>query len=219
MVGCLSWKTDSTGVLDAHGHIPRQSFPVWHNLYWPQVTAGPFVHCQIWCIWCMDDMHRNFRCLGFLSLLWEWKHRQILTAEVGKILIVKDFSWRKEKRKTAYWGMQGNPETSDPWVREGNGFYSLVLHCLRVEMPFICKQAFSMEEKCLFDLLGSVLQYLPCYYYFFINILEFILWHGNCLLSLFCLYSVSLFLQVFFSKFLSHILETKSYWAQKEIFG
>jgi hypothetical protein len=30
-------------VPDAHGHIPRQPFPVWYNLYSPQVTAGPFV--------------------------------------------------------------------------------------------------------------------------------------------------------------------------------
>jgi hypothetical protein len=37
-----------------------------------------------------------------------------------------------------------------PWVRVGNGFYSLFLHCLRAEMPFRCKQAFP-REKCLLD--------------------------------------------------------------------
>jgi hypothetical protein len=34
-------------VPDGHGHIPRQPFPVWHNLYRPQVKAYPFVLCQI----------------------------------------------------------------------------------------------------------------------------------------------------------------------------
>jgi hypothetical protein len=43
----LSWKTDSTGVPDDHGHVPRHPFPVWHNLYQPQVTAGPFLCSQI----------------------------------------------------------------------------------------------------------------------------------------------------------------------------
>jgi hypothetical protein len=47
-----------------------------------------------------------------------------------------------------------------PWVRVGSEFCSLVLHCLREEMPFRCKQAFSKEEKCLLDLLRSVLQKL-----------------------------------------------------------
>jgi hypothetical protein len=32
------------------------------------------------------------------------------------------------------------------------------LHCLRVEMPFRCKQAFPRKEKCLLDLLPSVLK-------------------------------------------------------------
>jgi hypothetical protein len=36
VVGGLSWKIDSTGVPDSHGHTPRQFFPVWHNLYRPQ---------------------------------------------------------------------------------------------------------------------------------------------------------------------------------------
>jgi hypothetical protein len=31
-----------------------------------------------------------------------------------KDFICREFSWRKEKRKTAYWGMQGDPETGDP---------------------------------------------------------------------------------------------------------
>jgi hypothetical protein len=31
-----------------------------------------------------------------------------------KDFICREFSWRKEKRKTAHWGMQGDPETGDP---------------------------------------------------------------------------------------------------------
>jgi hypothetical protein len=31
----------------------------------------------------------------------------------------KDFICREEKRKTAYWGMQGNPETGDPMDQVG----------------------------------------------------------------------------------------------------
>jgi hypothetical protein len=42
------------------------------------------------------------------------------------------------------------------WVRVGSGFYSLFLHCLRVEMPFRCKQAFPREEKYL---LGHLLPF------------------------------------------------------------
>jgi hypothetical protein len=34
-------------VLDSHGHVPRQPFPVWHNLYQPQVKTCPFVCHQI----------------------------------------------------------------------------------------------------------------------------------------------------------------------------
>jgi hypothetical protein len=33
-----------------------------------------------------------------------------------KDFICRAFSWRKEKRKTAYWGMQGDPETGDPLI-------------------------------------------------------------------------------------------------------
>jgi hypothetical protein len=43
-----------------------------------------------------------------------------------KDFIYREFSWRKEKRKTAYWRMQGDPETSDPVGQDwGVGFYSL----------------------------------------------------------------------------------------------
>jgi hypothetical protein len=36
-----------------------------------------------------------------------------------KDFICREFSWRKEKRKTTYWGMQGGPETGDPMDQGG----------------------------------------------------------------------------------------------------
>jgi hypothetical protein len=40
-----------------------------------------------------------------------------------KDFICRELSWRKEKRKTAYWGMQGDPHPKPmiPWVRVGSG--------------------------------------------------------------------------------------------------
>jgi hypothetical protein len=36
-----------------------------------------------------------------------------------KDFICREFSWRKEKRKTEYWRMQGDPETGDPLGQGG----------------------------------------------------------------------------------------------------
>jgi hypothetical protein len=36
-----------------------------------------------------------------------------------KDFICREFSCGKEKRKTAYWGMQGDPETGDPGGQGG----------------------------------------------------------------------------------------------------
>jgi hypothetical protein len=36
-----------------------------------------------------------------------------------KDFICREFSWRKEKRKTAYWEIQGDPETGDPMCQGG----------------------------------------------------------------------------------------------------
>jgi hypothetical protein len=36
-----------------------------------------------------------------------------------KDCICREFTCRKEKRKTAYWGMQGDLETSDPMGQGG----------------------------------------------------------------------------------------------------
>jgi hypothetical protein len=81
-----------------------------------------------------------------------------------KDFICREFSWRKEKRKTAYWGMQGDPETSDPVGWGGEWSFIAFLHCLVVEMPFRSKQAFPRVEKCLLDLPQSVLQWVISYF-------------------------------------------------------
>jgi hypothetical protein len=72
----------------------------------------------------------------------------------------KDFIC-KEKRKTAYWGMQEDLEMVVPWVG-GIGFYSLFVYCLRAEMPFRCRWMFPGGKKCLLDLLQYLLHKLNC---------------------------------------------------------
>jgi hypothetical protein len=71
-----------------------------------------------------------------------------------------DFIFRKEKE--CILGNAGGPGN---WWSHGWGwgveFYSLFLHCLRVEMPFRCSWAFPREEKCLLDLPQSVLHKDP----------------------------------------------------------
>jgi hypothetical protein len=62
-----------------------------------------------------------------------------------KDFICREFSWRKEKRKTAYWGMQGDPETSDP-MGQGGEWGFIAYFCIAR-----CKQVFPREEKYLFD--------------------------------------------------------------------
>jgi hypothetical protein len=68
-----------------------------------------------------------------------------------KDFICREFSWRKEKRKTGYWRMHGDPESSDPVGHGGEWGFIAYLHCLMAEMPFRCKQVFPREEKCLLD--------------------------------------------------------------------
>jgi hypothetical protein len=62
----------------------------------------------------------------------------------------KDFICREEKRKSAYWRMQGHLETSDPVDWGGEWGFIAFLYCLMAEMPFRCKWAFP-REKCLLD--------------------------------------------------------------------
>jgi hypothetical protein len=63
----------------------------------------------------------------------------------------------KREEKDCILRMQGGPET----VGQGGewGFIAY-LHCLRVEMPFRCKQAFLREEKCLLDHLSPFWDFL-----------------------------------------------------------
>jgi hypothetical protein len=56
-----------------------------------------------------------------------------------KDFIYREFSWRKEKRKTEYWRMQGDPETSDPVGQGGEWGFIVYLHCL------IAGDAFQMQ--------------------------------------------------------------------------
>jgi hypothetical protein len=58
----------------------------------------------------------------------------------------KNFICREEKRKTAYWRMQGDPETGDPVGQGGAWGFIAFLHCLMAEI----KWAF-LREKCLLD--------------------------------------------------------------------
>jgi hypothetical protein len=68
-----------------------------------------------------------------------------------KDFICREFSWRKEKRKTAYWRMQRDPETSDPLSQVGEWGFIAYLHCLMAGDANRRKQAFPREEKCLLD--------------------------------------------------------------------
>jgi hypothetical protein len=81
------------------------------------------------------------------------KHRQTLAAEVGKILFVE-----KRRGRLHSGECRGTQKPVIPRVRLGIGFYSLFVHCLRMEMPFRCRWAFLGKEKCLLDLLPSILQ-------------------------------------------------------------
>jgi hypothetical protein len=65
-----------------------------------------------------------------------------------KDFICREFICREEKGKTAYWRMQGDPETGDPLGQGGEW----VLYPFCIEMSFRCKWAFPREEKCLLDL-------------------------------------------------------------------
>jgi hypothetical protein len=98
---------------------------------------------------------QEFQVLRVLEPALKMK-AQTLTAEVGKILFVKNLFVEKRRKRLHIGECKGTRKPVIPWVRVGSGFYSLFLHCLRAEMPFRCKQAFPKEENCL-DLLQSVL--------------------------------------------------------------
>jgi hypothetical protein len=94
--------------------------------------------------------------LGVLEPALRMKAQTDSNSRGRKDFICREFSWRKEKRKTAYWRMQGDPEPVIPLVREW-GFIAYFCIAQWQEMPFRCKQAFP-REKCFLDLLRSVLQ-------------------------------------------------------------
>jgi hypothetical protein len=71
-----------------------------------------------WIKWCTDDMRRNFRCSMFLSLLWEWKHRQTLTAEVRKILFVENLVGEERRERLHIGECRGTQN----WWSHGSGW-------------------------------------------------------------------------------------------------
>jgi hypothetical protein len=73
---------------------------------------------------------QEFQVLRVLEPALRMKAQMDSNSRGWKDFICREFSWGKEKRKTAYWRMQGDLETGDP-VGQG-----LFLHCLRAEMPF-----------------------------------------------------------------------------------
>jgi hypothetical protein len=57
---------------------------------------------------------QEFQVLRVLEPALRMKAQTDSNSGGQKDFICREFSWRKEKRKTAYWGMQGDPETCDP---------------------------------------------------------------------------------------------------------
>jgi hypothetical protein len=57
---------------------------------------------------------QEFQVLRVLEPALRMKAQTDSNSTDRKDFICREFSCRKEKRKTAYWGMQGDPETSDP---------------------------------------------------------------------------------------------------------
>jgi hypothetical protein len=76
--------------------------------------AGPFVVAK----YDARMARREFQVLRVLEPALRMKAQADSNSRGRKDFICREFSWRKEKRKTAYWGMQGNPETGDS---EGQG--------------------------------------------------------------------------------------------------
>jgi hypothetical protein len=82
-------------------------------------------------------------------------HRQTPIAEVRKILFVEKRRERLHIGECRRTRKPVIPVGGRGWW--GVGFIAF-LHCLMAKMPFRCKGAFPREEKCLLDLLRSVLQ-------------------------------------------------------------
>jgi hypothetical protein len=54
--------------------------------------------------------------LGVLEPALRMKAQTVSNSRGRKDFICTEFSWRKDKRKNAYWGMQGDLETGGEWV-------------------------------------------------------------------------------------------------------
>jgi hypothetical protein len=68
---------------------------------------------------------QEFQVLRVLEPALRMKAQTYSNSRDWKDFICREFSWRKEKRKTAYWEMQGDPKPVIQWARVGSGFYSL----------------------------------------------------------------------------------------------
>jgi hypothetical protein len=95
-------------------------------------------------------MMQEFQVLRVLEPALRRKHRQTLTAEVGKILFIENLVGEK-RRERLHIGECRGTRTGDPMGQGGEWDFIAYLHCLMAEMPFRCKRAFIREEKCLFD--------------------------------------------------------------------
>jgi hypothetical protein len=62
---------------------------------------------------------QEFQVLRVLEAALRMKVQTNSNSRGQKDFICREFSSRKEKRKTAYWGMQGDLETGDPMGRGG----------------------------------------------------------------------------------------------------
>jgi hypothetical protein len=62
---------------------------------------------------------QEFQVLRVLEPALRMKAQTHSKSRGQKDFICREFSWRKEKRKTASWGMQGDLETSDPMGQGG----------------------------------------------------------------------------------------------------
>jgi hypothetical protein len=71
----------------------------------------------------LDLMHgwhaQEFQVFRVLEPALRMKAQTDSNRRGQKDFICREFSWRKEKRKTAYWGMQGDPKLVIPLSQGG----------------------------------------------------------------------------------------------------
>jgi hypothetical protein len=73
---------------------------------------------------------QEFQVLRALEPALRMKVQTDSNSRGQKYFICREFSWRKEKRKTAYWRMQGDQETSDLLGQGREWGFIAYLHCL-----------------------------------------------------------------------------------------